>query len=819
MNTNINTLKTLQTRLSVHSRQGNRRQAIDSGLLNSSLLNLPGKHRRQGSGRNHSFNSQTWTSFLQLLLRLLEQLQHHRGRPNQGTENDDQLTGTRRNDRLHGRGGNDHIRGLGGNDRLYGNSGNDSLYGGRGNDRLIGGSGDDLLNGGTGRDRLYGGTGNDILKGNDGSDIFIDNYGNNTIDGGDGRDEVRFSGRFSDYEVMVRGDKFIFENKNSRRNNINVVSNVERFTFRDQSLSLSTLQSQFMDNGDHQYHSYDGSFNNLQNPDIGKVDSPYRQLMPKNNDRAIGGSEYDKLPNPRDISNKVFSQAEPTENRKGLSDMFWLWGQFLDHDIDLTPTVGTEKAPIPIPAGDTYFDPQGTGNKSMDFDRSIAIVDENGVRHQTNHITAFLDGSNIYGSSKAVQDEIRSFQGGKLILDANDRLPKTADGQFLSGDVRVNENVGLTSMHTIWAREHNRIADQLAQEHPEWDDQKLFQEARKKVVGEMQAITNNEYLPQLLGGKGLSDYRGYNPKVSPQISNEFATAAYRYGHTMLSPNILRLDESGQEIPEGHLPLRDAFFRPDKVEEAGVDPILRGFAAHTAQAADAKLVDDVRNFLFGPPGSGGLDLATLNIQRGRDHGIASYNDVREALGLHRITSFDDPVFKNGAGERLASAYKSPDDIDLWVGGLAEKPDGDALMGATFSKIIKEQFERTRDGDRFWYENRFSGKELEELNNLKLADIIKRNTGVNNIQDNVFIASSISHDTKEAGATGTTAQATPQINIPKENVVALANGTIKVEPNVAENIVTRALDIADAEAALASGTVTTTAAEINKELGGL
>ncbi|MEZ5449311.1 MAG: peroxidase family protein [Thiolinea sp.] len=296
-------------------------------------------------------------------------------------------------------------------------------------------------------------------------------------------------------------------------------------------------------------------------------------------------------------------------------------------------------------------------------------------------------------------------------------------------------------MHTLWVREHNRIADELGAKHPDWGDEQIFQEARKQVVAELQAITYNEFLPNLLGDDALSRYKGYDPEQNPQMSTAFSTAAYRFGHTMLSPTLLRLDENGQEIPEGNLSLREAFFQPDQVHTGGIDSIFRGFAAQTAQAVDPMIVDDVRNFLFGAPGSGGLDLASLNIQRGRDHGLPGYNDVREQLGLSRIESFDDPIWKEGVGERLAMVYEHPDDVDLWVAGLAENSVGDSLLGETSSTILTAQFEALRNGDRFWYENQFSGKELQDLNRLSLADIIRRNTDVVNIQDHVMLASNV------------------------------------------------------------------------------
>lgn len=488
---------------------------------------------------------------------------------------------------------------------------------------------------------------------------------------------------------------------------------------------------------DGEYRSFDGSGNNPFRNGAGATDSLFMRRFEQDPSRGIGGATEANLPGAREISNAVAAQDGNTENVKGLSDMFWVFGQFLDHDINLTledEHAGT--ANIPVPVGDPYFDPFNTGQQEIHFTRSNVTLDANGQRQQANSITAFIDGSNIYGSTEEMANQMRSFEGGKLLEGENHFLPVGEDGFYMAGDIRANENAALTSMHTVWMREHNRVATELAEQHPDWDDETLYQEARKYVTAELQAVTYNEFIPAMLGENALSDYRGYNPNTNPQISEAFATAAYRFGHTMLSSEIHRVDENGNEIAEGHLSLREAFFKPENVEQAGIDPILRGIAGNTAQAVDPMIVDDVRNFLFGPPGAGGLDLASLNIQRGRDHEIPAYNDLREALGLHRIESFDDPAFKGDFGQRLASVYDSPDDIDAWVGGLAEQNYGDSALGVTMSLILKDQFERLRDGDRFYYENQYSGAELWQLDNLTMADIIKRNTDIENIQDNVF-----------------------------------------------------------------------------------
>ncbi len=487
------------------------------------------------------------------------------------------------------------------------------------------------------------------------------------------------------------------------------------------------------------YRTFDGTKNNKQNPDQGSAGEALNRLIPKDSDREIGGVTEANLPSAREISNVVADQDDnETTNRKGLSDMFWLWGQFLDHDIDLSPDNKQKEANIKVPQGDLFFDPQSTGQEEIGFHRTNTITDGNGREVQPNVITAYIDGSNIYGSSKEKSDELRTGLGGRLEEGANGLLPENDKGNFVSGDVRVNENVGLSSMHTVWMREHNRVADKLSSQNPHWNDEKIFQESRKQVIGQMQAITYNEFLPQLLGKDKLGSYQGYDKNLSPQINNSFSTAAYRLGHTMLSPTIQRLDEAGNEIQEGHLQLRNAFVNPDKVREAGIDPILRGFASQTAQAVDPMIIDDVRNFLFGQPGQGGFDLAALNTQRGRDHGLSSLNDSREALGLSRITSFDDPAWQDGFGEKLAQVYDSPDEVDLWIGGLAEKHDGDSLVGSTFTEILTDQFTRLRSADNFWYEKDFNRRQVRTFNNTSLSDVIKRNTDIKSLQDNVLVA---------------------------------------------------------------------------------
>jgi hypothetical protein len=260
-------------------------------------------------------------------------------------------------------------------------------------------------------------------------------------------------------------------------------------------------------------------------------------------------------------------------------------------------------------------------------------------------------------------------------------------------------------------------------------------EARRVVGAELQVITYNEFLPALLGTTAMRPYQGYKSGVNPGISNEFATAAYRLGHSMLGDDIEFLDNNGNAVREP-LSLRDAFFNAPVLSETGIDPILKYLASDNSQEIDTKVIDDVRDFLFGPPGAGGLDLAALNIQRGRDHGLADYNAARVAFGLKPVTRFADITKNLDVQRALEQTYGNVNNIDLWVGGLAEDHLAGSSVGPTFQRILVDQFQRLRDGDRFWYEKDFQGTDLQQIRRTTLADIIRRNTTTTNLQDNVF-----------------------------------------------------------------------------------
>ncbi len=505
------------------------------------------------------------------------------------------------------------------------------------------------------------------------------------------------------------------------------------------------------------YYSIDGTGNNPLHTDWGSVGQDLLRTAPAQYGNGVDTLAGANRPSARLISDVVVTDATDggLPNSRLMSDWVYAWGQFIDHDIDLT-SGGTgaqlQAANIPVPAGDPFFDPNNTGTQVIDFSRSefdpATGTSRRNPRQQINDITSWLDGSMIYGSDPVRAAALRTHLGGTLNTSAGNLLPfntgllpnansgTTPDDQlFLAGDVRENENIELSSVHTLFMREHNRLANLIHSQNPMLDDETIYQTARSIVIAEVQSITFNEFLPALLGTGAVPAYQGYKWWVNPDVANEFSTAAFRVGHSLLAPDVQFLNPDGtQKFPP--VSLANSFFNPNLVVQNGADPILKYLASDNAQEVDNKIVPELQNFLFGAPGQGGFDLASLNIQRGRDHGLADYNTTRAAYGLPRITSFAQITSNPTLQAQLQQLYGSVNNIDLWVGGLAEDHVAGGSVGPLFTRIISNQFQRIRDGDRLWFENQFSGTALFRLEHTTLEQIIARNTANTDLQDDVF-----------------------------------------------------------------------------------
>jgi hypothetical protein len=513
-----------------------------------------------------------------------------------------------------------------------------------------------------------------------------------------------------------------------------------------------------------QNRTYDGSANNISHPEWSAVNSQLNYFLPNGFADSISAPAGTNRPMERMVSNLLYNQDQSVENPYGISDFGWAFGQFMDHDLSFVPDEHTEPRMVPVPAFDPYFDPGGAGGSFIPMFRSAFDTTSGksttNPRRAINGITGWIDASNVYGSDTARALWLRTMQDGKLKSSAGGFLPfNTTTGEFsdpidpnapfmliegrpltrffVAGDLRANEQPILTCMHTLFMREHNRVCDSVIALHPGWTDEQIYQKARKIVNAEFMAIAFEEWLPAL--GIQLPAYAGYDANLDPRIMNIFSAAAFRLGHTLVNSDLKRLQNDGTPISFGSISLKDGFFNPMVlVNEGGIEPFFNGMVTQRQQNFDTRVISDLRNFLFGMPGSGGLDLVSLNLARGRERGLVDYNQIRQVFGLSAMTDFSDITSDPNLEATLQGLYGSVNNTDPWVGMLAEDHKPGAVMGETVHAILSMQFQKLRDGDRFYYENdpAFNAAQIADLKATRMADIIRRNTNTRFIHNTVF-----------------------------------------------------------------------------------
>lgn len=524
-------------------------------------------------------------------------------------------------------------------------------------------------------------------------------------------------------------------------------------------------------NGSFQNRTPSGACNNHTSgrTNFGKRNEAFHREVPSNYS-AGGGLAGIGRKSPREISNIVSTQTQDIPNARGVSAFMFAFLQFLDHNLTATRG-GTVFTPISVPAGDIIT--------TIPFVRS-ANIGTMSSPEQENLLTAWLDGVAIYGETEVRADWLRTMANGKLKTsnggtmlpcntiggDCNAAIDPSAPDMgtdvcgkfFVAGDARANENPALTAIHTIFVLEHNRICDELILDGMVGDEL-IYQTAKRLVSAKLQAITYNEVLPAL--GIDLDPYTGYKSNVKPDISNLFATAAFRLGHTMVPSNLMIINDNCSSTiggagtglvgnncnnPSGFstdfdrsIPIRSAFFEPFLLEDIGIEAFLKGLSVQSLQEIDVKVVEDLRSFLFGPPGSPGLDLVAINIQRGRDHGLDDYNTIRNHFLGTTASSFADITSDATLQAKLQNAFNNNiNEIDVFIGLLAEDHLPGSSLGPTLHAILKESFERIRDADRLWFEIDPSIPQATKniIRNTTMKELIENNTNLTTLQNNVF-----------------------------------------------------------------------------------
>ena len=598
--------------------------------------------------------------------------------------------------------------------------------------------------------------------------------------------------------------------------------------------------------------SLGGEANNMEHLRWGQAGTPYVRLTRANYRDRVG--TMPEGPPARAISNRIFNDtSQNLFSENGVTQWGFVWGQFLDHTFGLRQETGGENAPIAFDPTDPL---EGFKNDfgAIGFTRTPAApgTGVSSPRQQINTISSYIDASAVYGEDESRLEWLRAGpvdgrmwnNDAHLLLpsghlpraEARDpatatptmalmgRLALTPARAFVAGDTRANENFGLTATQTLFAREHNRVVDLLP---ADLSEQEKFEIARRIVGAEQQYITYTEFLPSL--GVRLPAYQGYDPTVNPSLTNEFAVVGYR-AHSMIhgefeprtSPTAFseeqleEFEEAGIEVEHEDgdvvlvIPLNLAFGNPDLFEEIGLGPVLKGLGGEPEYKNDEQIDNQLRSVLFqvpkqgvdpsvcldGPPlpscFSGVSDLGAIDVERGRDHGMPSYNDLRAAYGLAPKRSFtaitgesteefprdpeidrafplDDPdildfvELRNASGNvvplgspeadtdavtgirrttlaaRLKAIYREVGNVDAFVGMVSERHIAGTEFGELQLAIWTRQFEALRDGDRFFYRNDPLLAEIERRFGITyrhtLAEVIELNTGVD-VQANVF-----------------------------------------------------------------------------------
>lgn len=412
----------------------------------------------------------------------------------------------------------------------------------------------------------------------------------------------------------------------------------------------------------------------------------------------------------RTWSNDIFHQPpeEDLPDARDLSTYAWAWGQFIDHEIVRSGSDTTGKPPLVIP-----FSPGFNLTMSRLETRTGAGT---GCHEIATEISAYIDGTTVYSDYRdlARMDALRSHVHGRLTMQAGGFLPYTDGTQtnFLAGDTRAGEHAILASLHTLFAREHNRWCEIMRLDNPTWTDDQLYFKARSYVIGIIQRITWEEWLPALLGSQNglLETPPDGSPEElfpgTPKIATEFDVVTYRFGHSMVGNHL------------GSRQLVDLFFNAALVVSVGIDEFLRDAVLTPSQRMDAKVVDTLRNNLFGPPTAGmGEDLISRNMARSIEIGMASYEDMRALYGIG-------PEWPLAPSDQRQLAF---------IGTFAEPLVSGSSLPRTIAVSVAEQFRRIRRYDPYWYalpesQTRFGVTYAPLVNGATLRDVVVRNTGL-------------------------------------------------------------------------------------------
>ncbi|XP_054152513.1 peroxidase-like [Oppia nitens] len=545
-------------------------------------------------------------------------------------------------------------------------------------------------------------------------------------------------------------------------------------------------------NPNYKYRQIDGKCNNLKQTNWGSAFHCQRRLLPPDYSDGVSGqrlaSDGSPLPIARFISTTITNEFDVYDRHRNSMQM--LWGQLVVHDMVKTlqymgNTVGCcPPKPLHPECMQSYLPPEqltiAYNQSCMSFPRSTACnTCRLGTREQMNAQTAYLDLSMIYGFEERQAIKLRTFEKGKLItnksLTSETPIPpmvELPDDQdiydirttcnfkadrpllkcFKSGDgMRSNQQPLIATIISTFVIRHNQHCDGLAKVNPHWTDDVLYREARRLLEAEYNFIIFYEYLPSILNKdlmnyfnlnvKPHGEYSEYNPVVSPDVINEVQAGALRFSHSNINSVFPIIDKN--PLKSSSITLRYEFRQAIQLWEGKTNGILKGLCEDRQELTDLNFVADVREFnLISQCAPKIVDLFSIDILRARDHGIPAYIYFVDYCTGHKITCWDDlrQYIPDNVIEKLKQVYKDYKDIDLIIGGLAERLMNGSNIGPTFACMIGIQFYHLKFGDRFYFEHgdQAGSFTIDQLDNIKhtasLANLLCKVTDFDEIQVN-------------------------------------------------------------------------------------
>lgn len=522
-----------------------------------------------------------------------------------------------------------------------------------------------------------------------------------------------------------------------------------------------------------------GQCNHLEDTRTGATLMPQVRMLPARYEDGVSeplqtGNRGFPLPSTRTISAATIDTS--TNTARLFTGLLLVFGQLVAHDLVLSatqlpangnlssccqglefpqPPLDEDCWPIRVSARDPLY--RHAGVRCLNQFRSrVAAFELSGCLAQPaspeNQVTHYLDASIIYGSSSQQVHELRAGQGGKLKMDSNNMLTKER-GRFLTGEGRSNVTPMLSFLHTLLAREHNRIAEELQRLRPEFSDLQLFMLARRIFVGEYQHIVYNEYLTIILGvdymdklGISVDLERPwmFDELEDPSITVEFSTAAFRFGHSMVMNDVVLRGQNAKTLQK--MKLTDLFFGEDILNEPNMfEAFGRSLLWQSPGNVGSSFSPATVEQLFANSSENlGLDLVALNLNRGRDHGLPSYIQMRRACTGEKIGDRWSDLLKFFHRHdllKLKRAYRSVHDIELYIGGILEKKKPGVFVPPIFQCIIGNQFHSLLYGDRFFYLHRntsasFSERQIAELKKASFSRLLCDNMKLKQLPPNAL-----------------------------------------------------------------------------------